>query len=101
MISGLVLPMLQVSCRGKNEKGTQPVCNLSSLVLTIGFRGLEPKDLAELREGFAAFDAEIWDRQIEQDAAAGRLDWLAAEGLRDLRRALHRSMIPLYLGEYP
>ena len=42
-------------------------------------RGLEPKDLAELREWFATFDAEIWDRQMEQDVAAGRLDWLAAE----------------------
>jgi hypothetical protein len=47
-------------------------------------RGLELQDLAALRDWFAVFDAEIWDRQLEQDAAAGRLDWLAEEALRDL-----------------
>jgi hypothetical protein len=29
-------------------------------------------------------DADVWDEQMEQDAAAGRLDWLAAEARRDL-----------------
>jgi hypothetical protein len=48
-------------------------------------RNLEPRDLAALREWFAAFDAELWDRQLEQDVAAGRLDRLAEEALRDLR----------------
>jgi hypothetical protein len=48
-------------------------------------RGLRPEDLAALRQWFAVFDAEIWDRQIDTDVAAGRLDWLAEEGLRDLR----------------
>ena len=47
-------------------------------------RNLGPQDLAALRQWFAAFDAELWDRQMEQDVAAGRLDWLAEEGLRDL-----------------
>ena len=47
-------------------------------------RNLGPQDLTALRRSFAAFDAELWDQQIEQDAAAGRLDWLANEGLRDL-----------------
>ncbi len=27
---------------------------------------------------FAALDAEVWDRQIEENGAAGRLDFLAA-----------------------
>jgi hypothetical protein len=47
-------------------------------------RGLELQDLAALRDWFAAFDAEIWDRQLEQDVAAGRLDRFAEEALRDL-----------------
>ena len=47
-------------------------------------RTLGPEELAALREWFAAFDAEIWDRQLEQDVAAGRLDRLAEEALRDL-----------------
>ena len=47
-------------------------------------RALPPQDLAALRDWFAAFDAEIWDRQLEQDVAAGRLDRFADESLRDL-----------------
>ena len=47
-------------------------------------RTLGPQDLAALRDWFAAFAAEIWDRQLEQDVAAGRLDQLADEALRDL-----------------
>jgi hypothetical protein len=47
-------------------------------------RSLGPQDLAALRQWFAAFDAEQWDRQLEQDVAAGRLDWLAEEARRDL-----------------
>ena len=48
-------------------------------------RVLEPKDLASLRDWFSTFDAEAWDRQMEQDIAAGRLDQFAEEALRDLR----------------
>jgi hypothetical protein len=47
-------------------------------------RNLGPQDLAALRQWFAAFDAELWDHRMEQDVAAGRLGWLAKEGLRDL-----------------
>ncbi len=48
-------------------------------------RVLGPSDLATLRDWFASFDAEIWDRQFEQDVAAGRLDRFAEEALRDLQ----------------
>jgi hypothetical protein len=48
-------------------------------------RNFPPQDLAALRQWFAAFDAEVWDRQMEQDVAAGRLEWLAEEAQRDLR----------------
>jgi hypothetical protein len=47
-------------------------------------RALEPQDVAALRDWFVAFDAEIWDRQMEEDSAAGRLDRFAEEALRDL-----------------
>ena len=46
---------------------------------------LSPKELAAFRSWFAEFDAGLWDRQLEQDAAAGRLDQLAEEALEDLR----------------
>ena len=48
-------------------------------------RQLAPKDLAALRIWFAAFDAEQWDQQFEEDAAAGRLDALAQEAIQDLQ----------------
>jgi hypothetical protein len=48
-------------------------------------RNLGLQDLVVLRKWFAEFDAELWDRQLEQDVAAGRLDRLAEEALRDLR----------------
>ena len=48
-------------------------------------RQLAPKDLAAFRAWFAAFDAEQWDRQFEEDVAAGRLDALAQEAIQDLQ----------------
>lgn len=48
-------------------------------------RRLSPDELAAFRNWFAEFDAAVWDRQIERDVAAGRLDDLAEEALQDLR----------------
>ena len=48
-------------------------------------RELPPEELAKFRQWFAEFDAVLWDRQIEEDIAAGRLDRLADEALDDLR----------------
>jgi hypothetical protein len=45
--------------------------------------GLTAAELAEFRRWFAAFDAEAWDRQIEADVAAGKLNRLADEALRE------------------
>ena len=44
---------------------------------------LSPEDRAAFRAWFAEFDADEWDRQIEADVAAGRLDWLVREALTD------------------
>ncbi len=49
-------------------------------------RRLSPEELAAFREWFVQLDAEAWDRQIEDDVAAGRLDSLAEEALEDLRQ---------------
>lgn len=46
---------------------------------------LSPDERAAFRAWFAEFDAQEWDRQLESDIAAGRLDWLAAEALTDLQ----------------
>jgi hypothetical protein len=42
---------------------------------------LTPQELAAFREWFAKYDADAWDRQIESDIKAGKLDRLAAEAL--------------------
>ncbi len=36
-----------------------------------------------MREWFADFDAEVWDRQFEADVQAGKLDAMAERALRD------------------
>jgi hypothetical protein len=46
---------------------------------------LSPSDLDAFRVWFAEFDSAAWDRQMENDIAAGRLDTLAGEALGDLR----------------
>jgi hypothetical protein len=48
-------------------------------------RQLSPEELTEFRAWFAEFDAEAWDRQIEADIAAGRLERFAEEALQDLK----------------
>jgi hypothetical protein len=45
-------------------------------------RELSPQELAEFREWFAEFDAEVWDRKFEADVEAGKLDALAERALR-------------------
>ena len=37
--------------------------------------------LRELREWFESFDAEVWDKEFEQDAQSGKLDRLAQRAL--------------------
>jgi hypothetical protein len=49
-------------------------------------QSLTAEELAAFRAWFAEFDWEIWDRQIEADAAAGRLDQFAAEALAENER---------------
>jgi hypothetical protein len=41
------------------------------------------EELAEFRQWFAEFDTAAWDRQIERDVKAGKLDALADEALRE------------------
>jgi hypothetical protein len=44
---------------------------------------LSSEELAAFRDWFGEFDAEAWDRQLEADTNAGRLDRLAQRALRD------------------
>jgi hypothetical protein len=44
--------------------------------------GLSPSELAAFRKWFREFDAEAWDRQIEEDIQAGKLDALANAAIK-------------------
>jgi hypothetical protein len=44
---------------------------------------LSPEELAQFRAWFLEFDWTVWDRQLEADIQAGKLDRLAQEARRD------------------
>jgi hypothetical protein len=46
-------------------------------------RKLSAEERTAFRSWFAEFDAQEWDRQMEADVAAGKLDWLVEEARRD------------------
>jgi len=48
-------------------------------------RALSAEELAAFRKWFREFDAEAWDREIEADALAGKLDALADRALSAYR----------------
>jgi hypothetical protein len=47
---------------------------------------LSPEELAAFRAWFVEWDWQAWDREIERDAAEGRLDRFAAEALAEIER---------------
>lgn len=51
--------------------------------ITGAVKRLPKRDLARFRKWFAEYEAAVWDRQLEEDIAAGRLDKFAREALRD------------------
>ena len=53
---------------------------------------LSRQELLSFRDWFSEFDAAAWDRQFEEDVAAGRLDALADEAVRDLREGRCREL---------
>ena len=54
--------------------------------------GLTRSELAILRDWFRRYDAEAWDRQIEEDAAAGKIDQLAEAALRQHKAGKTRDL---------
>lgn len=43
------------------------------------------EELSEFRQWFQEFDWEMWDQEIEQDLAEGRLDFLIQEAEEDYK----------------
>jgi len=50
------------------------------------------RDVRDLREWFAEFDAAEWDRQIEEDVGSGKLDRLADAALADHNAGRSRKL---------
>lgn len=55
-------------------------------------KNLSPEELAKLHAWFAEFDAEVWDRQIEADAKAGKLNRLIEQSLAEYHAGKSRPL---------
>ena len=55
-------------------------------------RNLSEKELTTFREWFAAFDAAEWDRQMEDDIRAGKLDRIADAALTEHHAGRSRKL---------
>ncbi|MDX8443128.1 hypothetical protein [Mesorhizobium australafricanum] len=53
---------------------------------------LSPEELKAFAAWFEALQADLWDKQIEADAKAGRLDKLAEQALADHRAGRTRPL---------
>lgn len=53
---------------------------------------LPPEELRQFRAWFADFDAELWERQIEEDVSSGRLDTLVEEARAEHQRGRTRPL---------
>ena len=60
--------------------------------LEAAVQALPPSALAEFRRWFTDFDSAAWDRQLEADASAGRLDALLAEAEEDYKIQPRRAL---------
>jgi hypothetical protein len=47
--------------------------------MEVAIRNLSPKELDELMAWFEEYYAQVWDKQIEEDANSGRLDQLLSD----------------------
>jgi hypothetical protein len=53
---------------------------------------LDPADLRKLSDWLAEYQADMWDRQIEADVKAGKLDKLFAEAQADIKAGKVRPL---------
>jgi hypothetical protein len=53
---------------------------------------LSAGDLKKLAEWLAEYQEELWDRQIEEDAKAGRLDKLIADAKEEIKAGKVRPL---------
>ena len=61
-------------------------------ILEEEIKKLSPEELAELRDWLLEQDAEAWDKEIERDAASGKLEKLFEKSLADHRAGKSREI---------
>ncbi|HOR01097.1 MAG TPA: hypothetical protein PLJ35_19960 [Anaerolineae bacterium] len=54
--------------------------------------GLSPEDLAKFRAWFIELEHRLWDKQVEADLAAGKLDRLIAEARAEFKAGKAREL---------
>jgi hypothetical protein len=81
--NALAVALLPTERHDKSARRTHTdksgVKNMGVKEIELAIEQLSAKDLAELAAWFADYAAEMWDKQIEQDLTAGRLDALLKE----------------------
>ena len=70
----------------ENEHVPEPGQGRKVDELKSGVSSLSRDELAEFRQWYEEFDAEVWDREFEEDVKSGKLDKLAEEAVADFRR---------------
>lgn len=55
-------------------------------------KSLPPDELSRFRAWFLEFDHQVWDRQIEADAKAGKLDRVVNEATADYKAGKARGI---------
>lgn len=60
--------------------------------LTKKLSSLSPKDLAKFHAWLLEFDGRMWDRQIEADLKAGKLEPLIAEARVEIEQGKARPL---------
>ena len=52
---------------------------------------LSPEEVCQITVWLAEYDAKLWDRQIEEDSQAGRLDFLFEEAAVERKQGTPRT----------
>ena len=53
-------------------------------------KDLPKEDLKKFRKWFADFNAEVWDKKIEEDSKSGKLDHLVNEAISEYNNSNFR-----------
>ena len=81
------MPLLCNESRKKGEFQQMIVKEIETAIMR-----LPPPDFSELRAWFENYAAQMWDRQIEKDLKAGRLDALLTEVDREYEAGLGQPL---------